>query len=555
MTTRYTVTADPLQHLFTVTMTCPVPRDTVDLSLPVWTPGSYMVREYSRHLQDFTCPTGSWQKINKNTWRIQVPPGTPAITVQYRIYALELTVRTSHLDTSHAYFNGACLFLLCADHRDQPHTVHLIPPVDNWQIATSLTSQGDNVYLAQTYDELVDSPVEMGHHAHYDFTVLNKPHHLVIWGRGNCEPEVMIPDMTKIIETTAEMFGGLPYPEYWFLLHLGDSYGGLEHHNSTSLLFPRLNFKPREKYEKFLQLVAHEFFHCWNVKRLRPVNLDRFDYSQENYVSVLWFCEGATAYYDELIGYRCGFYDATRYLNLLSDAITRLETTPGRTVQSLAQSSFDAWIKLYRPDENSLNSSVSYYLKGQVVLLLLDLQLRLRGSSLDLVVQKLWQTHQQHPYTEAELWATIEAVAGEEMPDFYQQYIQGTAPLPYDQYLAPFGLQLTIEQGNIPYTGIKLGEDRPIIKSIETTSPAQRAGLCPGDELVALDGYRVTSRTWNDLLKYIPDQPSALQYFRRDELQQTFLQPGPPLPVRYNLVPLPTITSLQQARYQRWLSR
>ncbi len=550
----YQIACQPLTHLFNITMRIQDPVAQVTLMLPVWTPGSYLVREYSRHLQEFSCEY-SWQKVNKNTWQIEVPTETAELVVTYKIYAYELSVRTSHLDQTHGYFNCACVCLLYAPAREQFHRLELELPYADWQIATSLKQETTTTYRAADYDELIDSPVEMGLHEAHSFVVLEKTHRLVIWGKGNYQVTKIIEDATQIIGTTAQIFGGLPYDEYLFMLHVADSYGGLEHKNSTSLLFPRLQFQPREKYEKFLQLVAHEFFHTWNIKRLRPQTLDHFDYSQENYVSVLWFCEGATAYYDELICLRAGLYDDKRYLHLLSDAITRLETTPGQQIQCLTQSSWDAWIKLYRPDENSVNSSVSYYLRGHLVICLLDLQIRqTTNKTFDDVFRQLWQTYQTsggQAYGEADLWCTIEQVAGVDLTDFYDRYIAGIEPLPYDKFLGAFGLQLIPHYEKIPYTGIRLDQEKPIIKVVESNSPAQHARLCPGDELVALEDYRITVKNWPDLL-HLSAAP-RVTFFRRDQLMQTTLNPAPAQPTRYSVTPLPKVTPEQQRLYQAWL--
>lgn len=551
---RYTVHCEPTSHLYHITMRITAfegPR--VEVSLPAWTPGSYLVREYSRHLQNFRCVL-PWEKINKNTWHIHVPTTTTEIVIEYSIYGYDLSVRTSHLDTTHGYFNGACLFLMYGPARQQLHELYLVPPNNHWQITTSLRAEAD-YFVAQTFDELVDSPVEMGTHELHNFMVLDKVHQLAIWGKGNYNSSLLVQDIQHIIETVAALFGGLPYTNYLFILHCGDSYGGLEHKDSTTLLFPRLQFQPTEKYEKFLQLVAHEFFHAWNIKRLRPETLDNFNYNQENYVSVLWFCEGATAYYDELLCYRAGFYNEKRYLNLLSDAITRLENTPGKEVQSLTQSSFDAWIKLYRPDENTNNSSVSYYLKGQIIIWLLDLIIRTHSThSFDTVFQRLWQNYQQSggkAYSEADLWRVIEAVAGIDLTDFYKKYLTGTTPIPYQDFLTPFGLQLKLQQDAYPYTGLRLGEDKAIIKFVETNSPAQRSGLAPGDELVALEGYRVTPKNWLELTNLKP--AVTVTYFRRDELLESALTFGATRPNRYSLHPMTEATPQQRERYERWL--
>jgi len=282
------------------------------------------------------------------------------------------------------------------------------------------------------------------------------------------------------------------------------------------------------------------------------VTLDRFDYTQENYVSVLWFCEGATAYYDEYLCWRAGFYDTKRYLTLLSEAITRLETTPGKDIQPLTQSSFDAWIKLYRPDENSLNSSISYYLKGHIVIWLLNLHLIAQGrGSFDRVMQLLWQKFQHQPYTEPELWATIEECAGEDLTSFYKDYISGTTPLPYAEMLTPLGLTLTEELSPFPYTGLRIGEDKPVLRTVDSNSPAQQAGLAPGDELVALNGWRVLPRA-KDLFKSC--EAVQVSFFRREELLQTTLTPTSPRPARYVLAPLQQRSPQQEANYQAWIN-
>ncbi len=547
----YTVSCDPLAHLYTVTMIFQAEEPGVEVMLPVWTPGSYLVREYSRHIQDFSC-NNPWEKIAKNRWRIQTSVNAQVI-LTYRVYAHDLSVRTSHLDASHAYINGACIFLLYEPQRDQPHRVTLIPADLNWRVATALTMETDWIYRAENYDILVDSPIEMGIHTRYSFTVLDTLHHLVIWGRGVYSPEQIVADLSQIIRTTAQIFGTLPYPEYLFILHLADTYGGLEHHNCTSLLYPRMNMVG-PKYERFLQLAAHEFFHLWNVKRIRPTTLDQFNYGQENYTSVLWFCEGATAYYDELLCYRCGFYPEDRYLQLLSEAITRLELTPGQTIQSLSSASFDAWIKLYRPDENSLNSTVSYYLKGHMVIWLLDLMLHDQGQGgMDQVMQTLWA--RGGAYREADLWQTIEAVAGLDLTEFYKKYIQGTDPLPYAMLLEPFGLQLTTHVDRLPYTGLRLQEEKPILRAVETDSPGQKAGLAPGDELVAWDGLRITLKQWPDLILMYPvGTPITVTFFRRDELLTTTLIPAPARVNQYRLVQMEHPTPQQQARYRAWLN-
>jgi predicted metalloprotease with PDZ domain len=357
---------NPQTHLFEVTLQVKGWATAVlDLKLPVWTPGSYLVREYAKHLQNFSA-TGqkalAWRKISKNHWQVDTL-GQSEITVCYRVFANELSVRTNHLDGTHGYFNGAALFFYLPGFEHQPIQVAIAPPYPNWQVATPLpTVPGQtNTFYAADFDTLVDSPFEIGTHALYEFEAQGKPHQLAIWGQGNTDPDRIIQDTQKIIDVEAELFGGLPYDSYLFLLHLSpQGNGGLEHKNACSLNYPRFGFRTKEKYQRFMQLVAHEFFHLWNVKRIRPKALEVFDYEQENYTTSLWFSEGTTSYYDLNIPFRAGIYDAKTLLGNLSKEITRLQTTPGRQVQPASESSFDAWIKLYRPPKSPITSKARW---------------------------------------------------------------------------------------------------------------------------------------------------------------------------------------------------
>ncbi|MDP8962835.1 MAG: peptidase M61, partial [Cyanobacteriota bacterium] len=352
----------PESHLFEVTLSVQGWQEAVlNLKMPVWTPGSYLVREYARHLQDFSADTGDpghllpSHKLSKNHWQIETAD-TSEITVRYRVFANELTVRTNHLDASHGYFNGTALFFFIPGFEQQPIQITIAPPHPDWQVTTPLPSVSGqaNTFEAKDFDTLVDSPFEIGSHQLYNFEVLGKPHQLAIWGQGNADPDRIIADTKKIIEVEAQIFGGLPYERYVFLLHLAsNSFGGLEHKNACSLIYSRFGFRAKEKYNRFMQLVAHEFFHLWNVKRIRPKALETFNYEQENYTTSLWFCEGTTSYYDLVIPKRVGIYDTKTFIENLSKEITRLQTIPGRKVQPLSESSFDAWIKLYRRDTNS----------------------------------------------------------------------------------------------------------------------------------------------------------------------------------------------------------
>jgi predicted metalloprotease with PDZ domain len=563
----------PAAHLFEVTLTiADWQQSALDLQMPVWTPGSYLVREYARHLQDFRAEDANgqpipWHKVSKQHWRLHPVSGS-TVTIRYRIFANELTVRTNHLDSSHAYFNGAALFFWIPGYEQQPMTVRIALPDPEWRIATALppVAGQPHCFWAQDFDTLVDSPFEIGLHRRYNFEVLGKPHAYVIWGEhDNLKPDDLIRDTQAIITTEAELFGGLPYDRYLFIVHLSaKSYGGLEHKDCCSLLYDRRGFRQRDQYERFLQLVAHEFFHLWNVKRIRPKELEVFDYRQETYTPSLWFCEGVTSYYDLLIPLRAGLYDAKTYLKHLSEEISRYLTTPGRRVQPLSESSFDAWIKLYRPDANSANSRISYYLKGAMVTLVLDLAMRRQHQnqrSFDDVMRQMWQQFGQAEigFTVQQLQQVIASVAGFEIADFWARYVDGLEELPLPETLADFGLELTSNQADQdlpPFIGLSLQSDqgRALVKGVVADSPAHRAGVDVGDELLAIDGLRVTADSWQERLQdYSPETTVTLSLFHRDGLHHYPVTLAAAQPTKFTLKPTEHPSPAQQQNFQGWL--
>jgi predicted metalloprotease with PDZ domain len=559
--------SQPEIHLFEVTLhIVNYPSEILDLKMPVWTPGSYLVREYERNLQDFTAFANTehllWRKVSKNHWQVE-KGDISQVTISYRIFANELSVRTNHLDATHGYFNGAALFFRIPNWEHLPLKITVIPPHPQWQITTALptVSETKNTFLAADFDTLVDSPFEIGCHQLYKFEVLDKPHELAIWGKGNFQPQTMINDFQKIIEVEAQMFGGLPYDRYVFLLHLfQQAFGGLEHKNSCSLIYQRFGFQTPDKYEPFLQLVAHEFFHLWNVKRIRPQGLEIFDYDQENYTPSLWFCEGTTSYYDLIIPLRAGIYNTQTYLNYLSKEITRYLMTPGRKVQPLSESSFDAWIKLYRPDANSGNSQISYYLKGEMVSLLLDLLIRIHHEnkrSLDDVMRQMWQQFGKAEigYTPEQLEEVIESVAGMDLGDFFKRYLHGLEDLPFNQYLQHFGLQLVEEKNEAPYLGVRINSEngREIIKFVEADSPAQKAGIDAGDELLAIDGIKVGNQLNARLKDYQANDLIQVTVFHQDELRTYPITLAAAIPGKYQLKSVENPSSREMENFVGWL--
>ena len=570
---------DPSTHLFEVELrlTDFDPSSPIRLKFPVWTPGSYLVREYARHLQDFSVFDASdrpvpFTRFDKHTWEVS-PIGGDRLRVHYRIYANDLTVRTNHLDTTHGYFNGAATFLYWDGHQTESLQLTVVPPDPSWEIATALPLAdpaadpipGQPVaFVAQNFDDLVDSPVEVGIHRSESFEVLGKPHRFVVWGQGDENLDDIVTATRTIVETEAKLFGGLPYDSYMFLLHLtGEGGGGLEHRNSTSLLYPRFAFSNPERYDRFLSLVAHEFFHLWNIKRLRPKPLETFDYEREAYLTSLWFCEGTTSYYDTLILRRAKLISVETYLKLLGDRIGRLQKQAGRNVQSLTDSSFDTWVKLYRPTENTRNSQISYYLKGEIVSALLDLNIRVLSddrNSLDTVMQDMWVRFGQPEigYTETELRAACETAATGSLATFFAEYLDGTTDLDYNRFLTPFGLKLDVsaKPNSTPFLGVNVSTDNGVhkIKSVEMGSPAQQAGIWAGDELLAIAGYKVTASNLSERLKsYRPGQTLPVTVFQREELKTVEVTLADAPADTYKIVPVDHPTDRQKQRCTDWL--
>lgn len=564
--------SQPTSHLFEVTLQVSNwQADILELVMPVWTPGSYLVREYARHVQDFIALDNDTQeklessKTNKNHWEI-VTKNSPSITVKYRVFANDLTVRTNHLDATHGYFNGAALFMFIPGLQQKPITVEIVPPQNNWQISTTLNPVANkpNTFIAKDFDTLVDTPVEVGIHQVYDFEVLGKPHQYVVWGKGNLKPEQLIEDTKKIVEAEAKLFGSLPYEKYLFLLHLsGSGYGGLEHKDCCTLNYPRLGFRDRDKYNRFLQLVAHEFFHLWNVKRIRPQALETFDYEQENYTTSLWFCEGATSYYDTLIPLRAGIYNRKQFIKNLSQDLTRYLLTPGRKVQPLGESSFDAWIKLYRRESHSDNNQISYYLKGQWVSLLLDLIIREKHhnqQSLDDVMRILWHRYGKDEigFTTEQLQEIITEIADTDISDFLHLALNTTEELPFNDYFAPFGLTIKAitEPEAPPHLGIRVQSEngKEVIKFVEANSPAAIAGIDPDDEILAIEGIRVDANNISDRLKdYQANDAISITLFHQDQLITVTATLTQPQPSRYEVAQIENLDSTQQQNLSGWL--
>ena len=551
-----------------------VPNES-DLIMPVWTPGSYLIREFERHVQDFAADANDralvWAKVNKNTWRIKTG-GARQWRVTYRVYANELSVRTSELNSDHAFWNNATLLMYPDGRLNAPSTLRVVP-APGWKIATGLPAVAGqpDTFHADNFDVLYDSPVECSNFKQIDFQVKGVPHRIVIDGEGNYDPERLRTDVQKIVETETAMFGAIPYHDYTFILHLrSNTGGGLEHLNSTALGFRRFNFSTEKGQRSFHSLVAHEFFHLWNVKRIRPDALGPFDYTKENYTRLLWVAEGITEYYGQLMVRRAGLISDQGYLDRLAQQIQDFQETPGRQVMSAEEASFDSWIKFYRPDENSVNSQISYYDKGELLGLLLDLDIRRRtnnAKSLDDVMRYLLTEffEKGRNYTPADFQKVCELMAGASLDEFFSRYVRGRDDLGpvCNQMLAGAGLGLlTFPMVQVlPLRGF-LGadlEDKPdgdfiVIKSVRAGSSAYEQGLNAKDRIIALDGARVDKETFEALIAAKRHGETVrITVFRSDDVRTFDIRLTARVDATYRIVPLPNANAEQKRIYQAWL--
>ncbi len=524
--------------------------ESLDVMMAVWTPGSYLVREFARHVSDVTASGTDGTpltvtKIAKNRWRITTEGALPErVALRYRVYGREPTVRTNFIDAEMAILNGAPTFLVPAERLDDPHDIQLVLP-DAWALSvTGLESHpdGSHRYLARDYDELVDTPIALGNPSVQTFEVEGAEHVLATFGgHGIWDDEKAGADVEALVKEIVSFWGVVPYRRYCFLnvLLSERGAGGLEHQNSTLMMSNRWAARDDEAYSRWLGLVSHEFFHTWNVKRLRPVNLGPFDYENENYVHDLWIAEGITSYYDDLLQARAGLLEEDAYLQRVSDGIDRLLHTPGRRHQSLTASSFNTWIHFYRPDENTRNSGVSYYTKGALVAWLLDTKIREASGgnrSLDDAMRLAYARYSgERGYTPEEIRAVFEEVAGESLAPFWAQYVDGTAELDFASALREFGLRFAAPPEEAePWLGVSIDDEtgRLRVRSVVRGGPAEAAGLNVDDELIAFDDERLPADWAGRLSRYEVDQDVTAVVARRGRLLRLDLtfgeKPRPP---------------------------
>ena len=498
---------EPQAHYVEMEMTISgLAKDYVDVKMPVWAPGSYLVREFAKSVEDFSATAGGkpvkFEKVRKNAWRVYSAKSN-VIKIKYRVYGFEVSVRTPFIDESHAFLSSTGIFMYPDGLLKLPSTVKVIPYKGWTKVSTGLEPVAGQpfTYTASDFDVLFDSPIEVGNQDVFEFMASGVKHEVAMYGGGNYDKERLKVDMAKVIEQATAIYGENPNKHYTFIVHNFErGGGGLEHLNSTVLGASRNAYDKPEGYLGFMNLVAHEYFHLWNVKRMRPVALGPFDYDNENYTTNLWVAEGFTSYYENKLVLRAGFIDPKTFVDGLVTAVANVSNTPGAKVQSAAESSYDAWIKGYRPNENSNNTGVSYYSKGEVVGLLMDLEIAqaTKGTkSLDDVMKAMYLQGKtlKRGYTDAEFKAMVEKISGKSFTDFWAKYVNGTHPVEYDKYFGYAGISIKNQnEGNsIPYIGVasKKTEGRIIISAISRNSAAWVDGLNVNDEVISVDGVGV----------------------------------------------------------------
>lgn len=564
----------PHTHYVEVAMTIPTGgRPIVNLHMAVWTPGSYLVREYARHVEAVEARAAGGQplsveKVSKNRWCVATAGAHP-VRLTYRVYCREMSVRTNWVEADFALLNGAPTFLTLVEDGARPHDVQVIPP-PNWAtIMTGLPARpelGEHGYRAADFDALVDTPILAGNPAVHTFEVDGKPHHLVNEGEaGVWDGPRSATDTEKIVRAHWRMWGGrLPYDQYLFLNLLTQAGGGLEHHNSTVLMANRWNTRARKPYLDWLRLVSHEYFHVWNVKRLRPVELGPFDYEREVYTKNLWVAEGVTAYYTELGVRRAGLCSDTEFLAGLAGLIQRLQTTPGRLVHPLEMASYDAWIKLYRSDENSPNTTISYYTKGAVVAFLLDAKIRAAtddSKSLDDVLRLAYARYSgKRGFSREEFRAVAQEAAGIPLHDWFVSALETTQELDYTEALDWLGLRFAPAEascaaGGWSGLGTRVARGCLLVSQVRRGTPGWHAGFNVDDEILAINDDRVLPDQWKTRLKqYQSGDRVAVLIARRDRLRRLDIVLEAEPPSAWKLEPHPDASDAQLARRASWLA-
>ncbi len=560
----------PQTHYTTVTIEVneiPTDKKTIDFVMPVWAPGSYLIREFAKGVDDVKSDS-KVEKINKNTWQVQTN-GKTSVKIMYDVYGFEHSVRTTFIDASHAALIPTSVFMYVDGMKNEPASLEVIPHKDWKKVSVALKNKDgkDNIFEVPNYDILADSPIEVGNQEILTFEAAGVKHEVIMYGKSNYEKDQIVKDMAKIVEASTKVWGQNPAEDYKFIVHnVQNGGGGLEHLNSTSLVVDRMSYGTKQGYLGFLGLVAHEYFHLWNVKRLRPFELTNYDYTQEQPSHLLWIFEGFTSYYDELLLTRAGFVDDNYYLNTLSGNISAAENKAGRSIQPVTEASFDAWIKSYRPNENSNNTTVSYYGQGSVYGALLDLMIIEASDSkknLDDVMRYLYDeyyTKQKRGYKDEEFQAAVEKIAGKSFDSFFKNVVYGTQMPDYATYLGYAGLKLMVSENKTKATlAIRTSESGGNLKvrSTDRNGAAYKGGLNVNDEIIAADNFRVTSNgELAEILQYKGVGQDVTLLISRDGLLQTLvIKLESDSTNGYKIEKIEKPSKQQEKVYQKWFEK
>ncbi|MBC7418016.1 MAG: M61 family metallopeptidase [Pedobacter sp.] len=559
-------------------------KDYVDVKMPVWTPGSYLIREFEKSVEDFGATSSGKalkvEKVRKNIWRI-FSEKAQDIQIIYRVYAFEISVRTPFIDESHAFLSPTGIFMYPDGMIQSPSTVTIVPYKSWTTVSTGLSPvEGKKfTYVAPNFDLLFDSPIEVGNQDVFEFNAAGVRHEVAMYGGGNYDKEKLKVDLAKIVEQETAVYGENPNKHYVFIVHnYAKGGGGLEHLNSTTLGASRMGYATESGYKSFLGLVAHEYHHLWNVKRLRPIALGPFDYDRENYTTNLWIAEGFTSYYENKYMLRAGFTTNEEFLSALTSAVATIKNSIGAKYQSAAAASYDAWIIGYRPNENSKNNSISYYSKGEVIGILMDLEIihATKGTkSLDDVMKAMYLQCKKldRGYTDAEFKAMVEKISGENFTDFWAKYVNGVDDIDYNKYFEYVGVTISSENAtpNKPYTGVAatLTNSAITVSGIDKDSPAWLSGLNVNDEIFKIDdlslqevfaNVKLTSpRIDLDTIPAVTNKAIGEKIsisVNRDGIEKTFdlkLQENPNVRLKAHIDPKQT--AAQKAAFDKWTQR
>ena len=546
-------------------------HDTTYFQLPVWTPGSYKIRDFAMNVESFEAFTSDKERLkssktSKNTWKVENGPDR-TILVKYKVYAFEMSVRTSYVDEHHAYLNGSSVFMYVPGYTHLPAILHVNPRPEWKRISTALQENGrNNQYVAENFEQLIDCPLEIGNHELFSFNAAGVLHEVAMFGPGNYDPEKLCNDMAKLVEVCTDVFGENPNEYYLFIIHnVETGGGGLEHSNSTTLQVNRWEYQPENRYKGFLGLVVHEYFHLWNVKRIRPAGFWDIDYSRENYTDALWMMEGFTSYYDEILLRRAGFFTDDEYLRKLAGALNSVDNRPGNQVQSVTEASFDAWIKFYQQNENTWNTTVSYYTKGNILAAMLDLEIihSTRGiKNLDDVMRILYENNYKKTrkgITTEDIKNAIETITGKEFDLFFENHVFGTMPLDYSKYLEYAGLELfnMYQDEPVPQLGVsmKIEDGRLLVNNVIRGSSAYEYGINVNDEIIAMDGFRVDD-SFSDKIRILYDPSDTVCFLlaRNGIIMEKEVVLKTASHVRYTIYLLQDISKMQKIVREKWFT-